>query len=152
MVIPEQAAILCGGRGNRLRRALSEPSLIGKLARVGEVIADRYFLQPPVPTRFHFEGIYWFWCEAIQFYADLQGSPRPIAYLVEHAFLLKEYSDSYVLGYQPIELWEDPSDTKSFRSYPKSRYELVVMKIGESSFQFGRPVEYSFVPYRGPNR
>lgn len=133
----------------RLHQALAEPSFTGKLGRIVEVIVDRYFLDPPAPTRFHFEGIYWFWSEAIQFYADLQGSPRPLAYLLEHSFLLTEHADSYVLGYQSTDLWEDTSGTKGFRSYPKSRYELLVMKIGESSFQFGRPIEFAFLSYSG---
>lgn len=130
----------------RLRRALAEPSFTGKLAQVVEVIADRYFLEPPVPTGFHLEGIYWFWSKAFEFYADLQGSPRPLAYRLEEPFRLSEEHGAYKIGYIPTEIWEKPSDASGFRVYPRDGYELVCVEIAEPSFRLGGPLTYDFKP------
>ncbi|TAJ24086.1 MAG: hypothetical protein EPO64_09980 [Nitrospirae bacterium] len=136
----------------QLRHALSEPSVWGKVVGVSHVALERYFLAPPVPTSFHLEGIYWFWSKAFEFYADLEGRPRPLVYRLEDPFNLTEEAETYRIGYQPREVWEDPSDTSGFRVYPKSRYELVVVKIAESSFRFGGSLEYAFLPYREGGR
>lgn len=132
----------------QLRRALGEPSVPGRLVAVGRVLLRRYFLDPPVPTGFHLEGIYWFWSKAFEFYADLGGKPRPIVYRYEEPFQLVEDAETYRLGYRPREVWDDPADGQGFRAYPKARYELVLVRIAEHSFRFGRSLDYALLPYQ----
>lgn len=136
----------------RLRQALGEPSLTGKVAGLTAFVIARYFTEPPVPTSFHFEGVYWFWSKAFSFYADLQGTPRPVVYRREEPFRLSEDPEAYTLGYLPTEVWQNPSDRSGLRSYPLKSYEPVVMEIGEPTFRLGGPLVYAFKPFDGAGR
>lgn len=126
----------------QIRHVLNEPSLKGKVAGLGAFVLDRHFLGPANPTNFNLNGIFWFYGGSIDFHADRRGLPRPLAYRREGSFQLTEDVGSYTLGFPP-----SPSFKTEFRTYAKQEYELVIMEIGEASFQLGGPLQYEFKPY-----
>jgi hypothetical protein len=129
----------------QLGQALQEPSLIGRTAKIGQFLLGRYFTDDPVPTGLHFHGIYWFWSNAFNFYADLESKPRPIVYRWEYPLVIRRETASHVIGYVPTEVWERAQDAV-YRTYPKSSYTLILMRIGQSSFRLGGPLTYQFGP------
>lgn len=138
----------------KLRLALKEPVTAMTFINVGDVILDRYFVQPVTSSNFHFYGIDWFLNAGfINFYADRRGQAKPLVYRWEDPLRLLEGSESYTLGYSPTEAWQKPQAAYQFspqekvQSYSKQRYELVVMEIGEPTFRLGGPLVYAFKPY-----
>lgn len=80
-------------------------------------------------------------------FADWEGRPRPIVYTREEPFRLSENPEYYRIGYANTEIWNDPAHPGEFKMYPKDTYELVVMEIGESTFQLGGQIVYAFGQY-----
>ncbi|GEM_PF-2104785 len=139
----------------RLRQALSEPTATAKLAGLGQFVWDRHFAGNSSSTSFNFDGIYFFWCcpataqVTFNFYADWLGKPRPSVFKREGSFHFEEASDAYTIGYAAQEVWDRPGQPGEFHSYPKNRFQIVVMEIGEPTFHLGGPLTYTFKPIDG---
>lgn len=139
----------------QLRRVLQEPAVLGKVGGLTSFMVGRYFTVPTVSTSFHFNGIFFFGCcpqtaaYTFDFYADWRGVPRPLVYKWEDPFTLTEESDRFTLGYPPTQVWEDRSQPGEFHSFSKREHQLVVLDIGESTFDLGAPLVYEFRPYQG---
>lgn len=139
----------------QLRRALNEPTVWGKVAKVGHFLFQRHFVDVNASTSLNFSEIYFFWCcpssapVTFNFFADWTEQPRPIVYKREEPFRLTEDQERYMIGYANTEIWKDPSYQGEFQSYPKKTHELVVLEIGESTFKLGGPLAYSFKKYEG---
>jgi hypothetical protein len=137
---------------DQIREALSGATGTAKLVGLGRFLWERHFAGRTLTTGFTFDGIYFFWCcpasapVTFNFYADWLGWPRPSVFKREGTFRLEESPDAYRIGYLAQEVWDAPSNPGEFRIYPKSRYDLVTMEIGESTFRLGGPLAYSFRP------
>lgn len=139
----------------QLRQALNEATVWDKMNRVGRFVVQRHFTGVNSSTNLHFNEIYFFWCcpfsapITFNFFADWEGRPRPIVYKREEPFRLSENPEYYRIGYANTEIWNDPAYLGEFKTYPKDTYELVVMEIGESTFQLGGQMVYAFGKYNG---
>jgi len=139
----------------QLGRYLQTTAAADRIRGIASFVAARYFTEPAVPTSFHFDGIFLFWCcpqsasYTFNFYADWRGIPRPLVYKWEGPFMLREESDQLILGYRPTAVWEDHSQPATFRTFPKRDHQLIVLDIGESTFDPGSPLVYEFMPYSG---
>jgi hypothetical protein len=139
----------------QLRRSLQAETVAGRIRGVASFMVARYFTEPTVSTGFHFDGIFLFWCcpqtasHTFDFYADWRGVPRPLVYKWEGPFMLREESDQLILGYRPTAVLEDHSQPGTFRTFPKRDHQLIVLDIGESTFDLGSSLAYGFRPYSG---
>lgn len=139
----------------RLRLALASPDATGKAIGVAGFLVDRYFTRSTVSTVFHLNSIFFFWCcpssapRTFNFYADWRGVPRPLVYKWEEPFRLTDDEERVTLGYLQTEIWQEPSRQVHFQSYPKRDHRLVVVDIGEHTFQLGGALTYQFHSFEG---
>lgn len=139
----------------RLRLALASPDATGKAIGVAGFLVDRYFTRSTVSTVFHLNSIFFFWCcpssapRTFNFYADWRGAPRPLVYKWEEPFRLTDDEERVTLGYLQTEIWQEPSRQVNFQSYPKRDHRLVVVDIGEHTFQLGGALTYQFHSFEG---
>lgn len=116
-------------------------------------LAGRYFLQDPVTSGFHLNGIMMFGCCPNSAQVTFEGYARWLrlqsvpVYKRETPFFLEQGDEAYRIGYRDTEVWSKSFGAMRGTVYSKRAYRLLLVEIDESFFHLRGSLVYNVAPY-----
>ena len=136
---------------SQLLEAIRTKAMLSRALGLSEFMLNRYFLQEPLSSSFHMDGIMMFGCcphsASLTFdgYAKLFNRERVAVFKEEPPLHIVQDGESYQLPYQNTAVWSHAFGAIGSTRYSKQRYQLVRLKLDESFFHLWGALMYQVI-------